>query len=260
MSDDSDDGDDDDDGTDGESVVEEPQPLQPFVVPRYLRIGYPGSQWTRDTLFNGERGEIGLAWSTFKILGTPNATTWPVRVLFTFCFSFNDLPQEFAEFPGAKSVVFNDVPAAPMEPMLPNLPPSLRHATSSSSALLTEAERPLTSVADPSHTPAPRSTPFDLLSRFLVYPSASRQTAEDALHNPWLAADNFILMPRFWEADETTPSVANPSYPAHLQEMMRTEWEGKTLGELLTEVLATAPRGSPGGGYSGTGGSLGRPW
>ena len=36
-------------------------------------------KWVRDSLFNASRGEIGLAWSIFRILGTPNEETWPVR-------------------------------------------------------------------------------------------------------------------------------------------------------------------------------------
>jgi len=52
--------------------------LPPFIIPKYLHIGYPAALWTRDTLFNGERGEIGLAWSIFKIFGTPTKDSWPV--------------------------------------------------------------------------------------------------------------------------------------------------------------------------------------
>lgn len=89
VSDDEDDGDDDDDidpDSDGEP---EHIPLVPFIVPRYLRIGYPGAQWKRDTLFNGERGEIGLAWSIFKIFGTPTEENWPVSFSFRSCGTLN---------------------------------------------------------------------------------------------------------------------------------------------------------------------------
>lgn len=50
----------------------------PFFIPEGLRIGQPGTKWARDTLFDGMRGEIGLAWSIFKIMGTPTEQTWPV--------------------------------------------------------------------------------------------------------------------------------------------------------------------------------------
>lgn len=53
-------------------------PLQPFIIPLDLRVGDPRSHWKRDTLFNGDRGELGLAWSIFKIFGTPTADSWPV--------------------------------------------------------------------------------------------------------------------------------------------------------------------------------------
>jgi cyclin-dependent kinase 8/11 len=71
--------DDDDDEAEG-SADGHLNATQPFIVPKYLRIGYPGSQWSRDTLFNGDRGEIGLAWSIFKIYGTPTPDNWPVSL------------------------------------------------------------------------------------------------------------------------------------------------------------------------------------
>ena len=77
------DGDDDDDT---ETDTLDNAPLTPFIVPKNLEIGYPGAQWTRDSLFNGERGEIGLAWSIFKIFGTPTADSWPVSDTFFFIF------------------------------------------------------------------------------------------------------------------------------------------------------------------------------
>lgn len=57
------------------------QPPNPFIVPKGLDIMDPDARWTRDTLFNGDRGEIGLAWSIFKIRGTPTANTWPVSCI-----------------------------------------------------------------------------------------------------------------------------------------------------------------------------------
>lgn len=36
-------------------------------------------RWSRRTLFKASRGEIGLIWSIFRLLGTPTNTTWPVR-------------------------------------------------------------------------------------------------------------------------------------------------------------------------------------
>ena len=42
-----------------------PKQIKPFLIPKYLRVGCLGAQWTREMLFNGDRGEIGLAWSIF---------------------------------------------------------------------------------------------------------------------------------------------------------------------------------------------------
>lgn len=52
----------------------------PFVFPDdfTLRRGY----WSRDALFDAERGSIGLAWSIFKTRGSPNEENWPVRLLY----------------------------------------------------------------------------------------------------------------------------------------------------------------------------------
>jgi hypothetical protein len=37
-----------------------------------------GAMWTRQTMFDGGRGEIGLAGSIFRLLGTPSDEDWPV--------------------------------------------------------------------------------------------------------------------------------------------------------------------------------------
>ncbi|KAJ7053877.1 CMGC/CDK protein kinase [Mycena amicta] len=68
----------------------------------------PSAEWYRDTLFNGRRGEIGLAWSIFKIRGTPTDEMWP----------------GFRYLPGSSSVEFTVVPRVPLEGFLPNLPPN----------------------------------------------------------------------------------------------------------------------------------------
>lgn len=55
---------------------------KPFVFPATgTGEGAEFGTWTRDTLFNADRGEIALAWSIFKVLGTPNETSWPVSLL-----------------------------------------------------------------------------------------------------------------------------------------------------------------------------------
>lgn len=49
---------------------------QAFILPE---DGWQDLSWSRDSLFNAERGSIGLAWSIFKIRGSPTVETWPVR-------------------------------------------------------------------------------------------------------------------------------------------------------------------------------------
>lgn len=75
--------DDEDDDNDSNSTPETSKNnVKPFIIPSTstLRPGDPTAQWRRDTLFNADRGEIGLAWSIFRIRGTPNDDTWPVRL------------------------------------------------------------------------------------------------------------------------------------------------------------------------------------
>ena len=52
----------------------------PFV---FLQSSSPSqiTSWNRLPLFNAERGDIGLAWSIFKVRGTPNEINWPVNAM-----------------------------------------------------------------------------------------------------------------------------------------------------------------------------------
>ncbi|KAJ7045166.1 kinase-like domain-containing protein [Mycena alexandri] len=96
------------DDEDDEEPASSAQPNDPpFVVPPRLHVGQPDTRWARDTLFNGRRGEIGLAWSIFKVRGTPTRESW----------------RAFADLPGAASVEFKVVPRVPLRSFLPNLPP-----------------------------------------------------------------------------------------------------------------------------------------
>ncbi|KAJ7842248.1 CMGC/CDK protein kinase [Mycena olivaceomarginata] len=147
---------DDDDGYDEEEPVYSAQAGdRPFVVPPRLRVGQPETQWCRDTLFNGRRGEIGLAWSIFKIRGTPTDETWPT----------------FRELPGASSVDFMVVPKAPLVSFLPNLP-------SDSATLLDLIENFL------AYPPTERLSAYDALNHPwfdgpILLPRASSNEARD---------------------------------------------------------------------------------
>ncbi|KAF8808202.1 kinase-like protein [Phlegmacium glaucopus] len=178
-------------------------PPTPFIAPKCLRIDYLGTQWTRDNLFNGERGEIGLAWSIFKIFGTPTAESWP----------------EFDELPGAKSVVFNIVPPVPLSPLLPNLPPSSVLPSTTTSINDTEARK---------------KSVLNLLQQFLLYPSGSRIKAEVALHHPWFTSeDSLILLPKGY-------NLENEIRVRHMKTVV-DEWQGKSLEDLLHSIMPANP-------------------
>jgi hypothetical protein len=66
--------DDDDDNGDNE---ERGDPTKAYLS-RGLSWASP-SEWERYSLFDGSRGDIGLAWSIFRIRGSPTPENWPVR-------------------------------------------------------------------------------------------------------------------------------------------------------------------------------------
>ncbi|KAG2364797.1 kinase-like domain-containing protein [Suillus spraguei] len=115
------------------------KPAEPFIIPKGLRIGDPTNRWARDSLFDSTRGEIGLAWSIFKIRGSPNETNWP----------------SFLSLPDADKLSFTDVEPVDLFSILPNFPPSAQQH---------EVD---TKTHMPPETMSP--TPVDLIHRFLVY-------------------------------------------------------------------------------------------
>ncbi|KAF7331340.1 Lanosterol 14-alpha-demethylase [Mycena kentingensis (nom. inval.)] len=100
--------DDDDDDPEADALIAGAQPNSAPFITRPPGHGVP-AEWYHDTLFNGRRGELGLAWSIFKIRGTPTDApgSWP----------------GFRALPGASSVDFTVVPRVPLAGFLPNLPP-----------------------------------------------------------------------------------------------------------------------------------------
>lgn len=79
LIDERDDLDDSDDSGDSGSTTKAELP-KPFVIPAGLEkhAKMPGAKWERVPLFDASRGSIGLAWSIFKIRGTPDSDNWPV--------------------------------------------------------------------------------------------------------------------------------------------------------------------------------------
>lgn len=51
--------------------------IPPFRIPEQFHHGARG-RWHRAPLFDSSRGSIGLAWSIFKVRGSPTAENWPV--------------------------------------------------------------------------------------------------------------------------------------------------------------------------------------
>ncbi len=70
----------DEDDDDCDSAT--PPAKLPFVLSKDLSLDTPGVEWVRDSLYDSTRGQIGLAWSIFKVHGTPNVETWPVSLLY----------------------------------------------------------------------------------------------------------------------------------------------------------------------------------
>ncbi|KAI0778853.1 kinase-like protein [Trametes elegans] len=104
------DADSDDDGPDdGDKGGSPAKP--PFVVPRRLDPRDPDAEWERDALYDASRGAIGLAFSIFRVHGTPTEQTWPA----------------FRQLPDAQKVTFVQVPPTDLRKLLPNLPPGGTH-------------------------------------------------------------------------------------------------------------------------------------
>ncbi|TDL26417.1 kinase-like protein [Rickenella mellea] len=149
---------------DNDTDEEEQQPLKNgFVIPNNLsELSLRSARWTRKSLFNSERGEIGLVWSIFSIRGTPNSELWP---------GFEDLPH-------AKKVEFRVVPSIDLREALPNMPDDVLAVGSD-------------------HYPPQQvhPTPLDLAQRLLVYPPEQRLKAIDALRHPWFKHGAPPLLP-----------------------------------------------------------------
>ncbi|KAI9455932.1 kinase-like protein, partial [Lactarius psammicola] len=121
------------------------------------------SHWERYSLFDGSRGDIGLAWSIFRIRGSPTPENWPT----------------FSELPDANKINFIDSPGVHLSTLLPHLGVPAPHGL-------------------PVHCPPTEQEPtvVNLLQRLLVYPPDSRFSAEGALRHPWLLSNGPLVLPR----------------------------------------------------------------
>jgi len=82
--------------------------LEHYIYPKLIPPAPLRGVWVRKPLFDASRGEIGLLWSIFRTLGTPNEGSWP----------------GFTQLQGPSSIVFKDVPRQPLSRFLPHLPSS----------------------------------------------------------------------------------------------------------------------------------------
>ncbi|KAG2032990.1 kinase-like domain-containing protein [Suillus americanus] len=141
------------------------KPAEPFVIPKGLRIADPTNKWARDSLFDSTRGEIGLAWSIFKIRSSPNETNWP----------------SFLSLPDANKLSFINVEPVDLSSILPNIPSSAqRHEVDTKTHMPPETMSP---------------TPVDLIHRFLVYEPSQRLRPSKALTHPWFTSEPPLLLP-----------------------------------------------------------------
>ncbi|KAG5351279.1 hypothetical protein C0989_007102 [Termitomyces sp. Mn162] len=186
--------------------------LEPFIVPEHL-VRARETRWERDTLFNGTRGELGLAWSIFKIRGTPTKDNWPVCIPLHVNTIYHNflIFQAFERLPDSKGVEFTVVPAVPLGPLLPNLPD-------------TEAEMPvdLSSIHTPDNTM--KDSALDLVERLLVYPVENRLIAMRALQHPWFSGEGRLLLPVGYPRDLVT-------------DMVLKEVDGKSLRYWIHKIL-----------------------
>ncbi|KAJ3576092.1 hypothetical protein NP233_g662 [Leucocoprinus birnbaumii] len=215
----------DDDSDDDNSTQSDP-----FIVPTHLNVSSPDTHWSRETLYDSSRGEIGLAWSIFKINGTPNKDTWP----------------EWESLPQSQTLMFNDVVGKGLvKDVLPHLTPEEETKGDSS---------------------RPEPTIVDLMSRFLRYPYRARLSFANALGHPWFTQADTILIPpgyesvleehwnlayssseidehprleveKVWEPSVEESTVAK----AVLESKMVEAWKGKTLANWLVDLAGVRP-------------------
>lgn len=209
-------------------------PREPFIIPTHLKNASANTQWTRDTLYDASRSEIGLAWSIFKIHGTPNEETWP----------------EWKSLPQSQTLMFNVVEGKGLvREVLPNLLP--------------EEEGKGGDLR-------PEPTIVDLMNRFLRYPYRARLSFADALVHPWFTKVDTVLIPpgyisvleEHWDAAAYAGFEARPSCKVEevwrptveermdakrkMEIQMSEVWKGKTMAEWLAELVGvrTGPRGT----------------
>ena len=76
---------DDVDEWDDDCDEEVEEDIQPHEIPPFIFLRSTSqpriTSWRRLPIFTADRGDIGLAWSIFKIRGTPSERNWPVNAM-----------------------------------------------------------------------------------------------------------------------------------------------------------------------------------
>lgn len=187
-----------DDFDEDEDAEERGDPPKAYIFDE-LPVAWARSEWERYSLFDGSRGDIGLAWSIFRTRGSPTPETWPT----------------FSELPDASKINFIDSPGVPLSTLLPHQHGDL------------DVPLPPANLKQVHFPPAEQGpTAVDLLQRLLVYPPVSRFKATAAVTHPWLLRDGPLVLPR--------AAIASGGMPAHATETR----DGKTAGEWLKLFLA----------------------
>ena len=73
----------DDSGEENEGVAST-APLRHYIYPKQIPSPALRGAWVRTPIFDASMGEIGLLWSVFRTLGTPNESSWPVSDSYSY--------------------------------------------------------------------------------------------------------------------------------------------------------------------------------
>jgi len=188
-----------DDFDEDSDAEERGDPTKAYIFDE-LPVALARSEWERYSLFDGSRGDIGLAWSIFRTRGSPTPENWP----------------KFSELPDANKINFIDSPGVPLSTLLPH-----QHA---------DLDVPLPPARQVHLPPAEQGpTAVDLLQRLLVYPPDSRLRATAALAHPWLLGDGPLVLPR--------AALTSDGMPAHAAETRDGRTAGEWLKLFLAPGL-----------------------
>lgn len=196
----------------------------------FMRVPMSTSErgtWVRTSLFDAERGSIGLAWSIFKIRGTPNDEIWPVRLC--LCSSLlsgsdNSQTQAFKSLPDACKLTFFEATPVSLRRLLPNLPLPDRREDMSTTTMLQE-------TGGVNHFPpsVPASCGLDFVHRLLVYPPEQRMKPSQALNHPWLTCEPILLPAEYPSSD----SSAYPNSWRKPSNISSSRHGGRSLEDIL---------------------------